>query len=126
MPKSQMLERHYNLIRELPEVGSFTHADVVATNDDLTNLSKMGLIENIDDPHGEPSTYRLTPTTRDWLADYEPEWVLPCGHRGLRNPAGVDGYRCQFEHCDAVFTRPQVEAAMAEQPIAADGGETQS
>ena len=37
------------------------------------------------------------------------ESFLPCGHRGLSNPRGVDGYQCAWDGCDAVFDREEVQ-----------------
>lgn len=117
------VERHWNLLSEVPRGEPFCVHDVPAGSDDLSALSSLMLIECIEEKRGEPSTFRLSAPTRTYLAEYEPGWTLPCGHRGLRNTADVDGYQCQFEHCDAVFSRSQVETAMADRPVAADGGE---
>lgn len=35
--------------------------------------------------------------------------MLPCGHRGIRNPRGVDGVTCQHDGCEAVFSRDEVQ-----------------
>jgi hypothetical protein len=35
--------------------------------------------------------------------------MLPCGHRGIRNPRGVDGVTCQHDGCEAVFSRETVK-----------------
>jgi len=35
--------------------------------------------------------------------------MLPCGHRGICNPRGVDGLTCQHDGCEAVFSRDEVQ-----------------
>jgi len=56
-------------------------------------------------------TYRLTEdgveVAREMLDNAES--FLPCGHRGLSNPRGVDGYQCAWDGCDAVFDREEVQ-----------------
>lgn len=35
--------------------------------------------------------------------------MLPCGHGGIVNPRGVEGYQCKHAGCDAVFAREAVD-----------------
>jgi|APHM01.1.fsa_nt_gi hypothetical protein len=44
---------------------------------------------------------------REQLRNDQPP--CPCGHRGLRNPVGVDGYRCGWARCEKTFQRVELD-----------------
>jgi len=83
----------------------------------LQSLKTYGIIKEIDrrnpehrDGGGRFPVYRLT-----WAAASEAEHALSeawcplrCGHRGLENPRGVDGYVCGWGRCDVVTAPEEV------------------
>jgi len=83
----------------------------------LQSLKTYGIIKEVDrrnpeqrDGGGRCPIYRLT-----WEAASQAQhalseaWCpLSCGHRGLENPRGVDGYVCGWSRCDVVTAPEEV------------------
>jgi len=83
----------------------------------LQSLATYGIVEEVDrrnpehrDGGGRAPIYRLT-----WAAASQAQhalseaWCpLSCGHRGLENPRGVDGYVCGWSRCDVVTAPEEV------------------
>ena len=68
-----------------------------------------GILEVVERPPGGPNCYRTDPAAyaaaREVRAARE---TLPCGHGGVRNRRGEDGYACSHPGCDASFDRETV------------------
>jgi hypothetical protein len=56
------------------------------------------------------NVYRIPDEAWQYMRDYieNASAMLPCGHPGLSNTP--EGYACQLDLCDELFTREEVDA----------------
>jgi hypothetical protein len=83
----------------------------------LRSLRTYGIIEEVGrrrpdhrDGGGRSPIYELSPAaaSRAQHALNQAWCPLNCGHRGLENPRGVDGYTCSWDRCDEVTAPEEV------------------
>jgi|APHM01.1.fsa_nt_gi hypothetical protein len=112
------------IIEELPPAGVrhvisawadewYLDADWAGPYESLARVGVLRTTEVVESPQGNgdrahirvlvPAAARIA---RERLrTGYTP---CPCGHRGLRNPADIEGYRCQWGRCSATFDRDEL------------------
>jgi hypothetical protein len=56
------------------------------------------------------NVYKIPDPAWQYMNEYveNVDSMLPCGHRGISNTP--DGYACQLDLCDKLFTREEVDA----------------
>jgi hypothetical protein len=112
----QRLRINAHKLQALPEPSETWTLSEVGIDADLHNwLTRTPVIETVDYERvpikgcRQKSKRHVYQTDRDWY-DYLQEILeqvdlMPCGHRGIRNPRGVEGYTCTNDDCDAIHSR---------------------
>jgi len=95
---------------ELPD-WSTADANSLVNTFAVTRAPKVNVRHRVEHTTHHARTYELTErgvrVARQIVDDSGS--MLPCGHRGIRNPRGVDGLTCQHDGCEAVFSRDEVQ-----------------
>lgn len=112
------IRANYNYLLELPDpdevwLASHQSEGVKAR---LRACLDMGIIRVADKEGGDRvgrQYYRTDPDAYRDLQDLiERRDTLPCGHVGVDNIRGVDGYGCGYEFCDEVYGEETVRECL--------------
>ena len=73
----------------------------------LTNSPALKIVERRADSHNSGHLYRLHEGVRQRAQERveKRDSLLPCGHSGLSNLRGQEGYQCGYEGCGRRFVR---------------------
>lgn len=94
---------------DLEDSQEFQAKDLSCDRYQFFELAKVGAFTKVRNFSNGPAIWRVP---QGWEAAVEEAVarsnLLPCGHRGFRNPRGVDGYTC-VEECGRVYTRAEIK-----------------
>lgn len=113
-PIVSIVRKKFDILQKFPRDREFVLDEVPNIHGrDARVLQSEGILRvtGIEHTPRRRRRYRLTAEAKRALDTYEPEFLMPCGHRGFVNVDG-DRFMCSFKECNEIHSRCEVKRAI--------------